>query len=79
MTALANRGDDWRIRLRLSDPAYAERLAAFLRSVGVTATPGEEGQLLIEPGVDQDELGIYLRVWGVLNPEGAAVLEPEED
>jgi hypothetical protein len=66
------------IRLRLSDPAHAERLAAFLRSVGVTATPGEAGQLLIEAGADQDELGIYLRVWGVLNPEGAAVLEPDE-
>jgi hypothetical protein len=49
-----------------------------LRSVGVTATPAEEGMLEIEPDVDQDELGIYLRVWGVLNPEGAAELEPNE-
>ena len=79
MTALANRGDDWRIRLRLSDPAYAERLVAFLRSVGVSAAPADEGRVSIPPDVDQDELGIYLRVWGVLNPEGAAVLEPEED
>jgi hypothetical protein len=66
------------IRLRLSDPAYAERLAAFLRSVGVTATPADDGRLVLEPDVDQDELGIYLRVWGVLNPEGAAELEPNE-
>jgi hypothetical protein len=73
----ANRGDDLRIRLRLSDPAYAERLAAFLRSVGVTATPAGDDMLEIDPSVDQDELGIYLRVWGVLNPEGAAEVEPE--
>lgn len=66
------------IRLRLSDPAYAERLAAFLRSVGVTATPTDDGFLVLEPDVDLDELGIYLRVWGVLNPEGAAGLEPDE-
>jgi hypothetical protein len=66
------------IRLRLSDPAYADRLAAFLRSVGVTATPADDGRLVLGPDVDQDELGIYLRVWGVLNPEGAAELEPNE-
>ena len=65
------------MRLRLSDPAFAERLAAFLRTVGVTVAPGEGGVLEVEPEVDQDELAIYLRVWGVLNPEGAAEPEPE--
>jgi hypothetical protein len=48
-----------------------------LRSVGVTATPAGDDMLEIEPSVDEDELGIYLRVWRVLNPEGAAELEPE--
>jgi hypothetical protein len=66
------------IKLRLSDPAYAERLAAFLRSVGVSASPADDGHVSIDPEVDQDELAIYLRVWGVLNPEAAAELETEE-
>jgi hypothetical protein len=66
------------MRLRLSDPAYAERLAAFLSSVGVGTTPGAGGVLELEPDVDEDELAIYLRVWGVLNPEGAAELEDAE-
>jgi hypothetical protein len=66
------------MRLRLSDPAYAERLAAFLRSVGVGTTPGVGDALELEPDVDEDELAIYLRVWAVLNPEGAAVLEESE-
>jgi hypothetical protein len=66
------------MRLRLADPAYAERLTTFLRSVGVTATPGVEGMLDLDPTVDADELEIYLRVWSVLNPEGAAELERED-
>jgi hypothetical protein len=65
------------MRLRLSDSAYAERLAAFLGSVGVAAAPGEDGVVEVAPEVDEDELAIYLRVWGVLNPEGAAEPEPE--
>jgi hypothetical protein len=65
------------MRLRLSDSAYLERLATFLTSVGVATAPGEGGVLDLQPEVDQDELAIYLRVWGVLNPEGAAVLEAE--
>jgi hypothetical protein len=67
------------MRLRLADPAYAERLTTFLRSVGVTASPGAEGALDLDPSVDENELEIYLGVWSVLNPEGAAELEREED
>ena len=66
------------MRLRLSDSAYLERLAAFLSSVGVVTAPGQGGVLDLQPEVDADELAIYLRVWGVLNPEGAAELEQTE-
>ncbi len=56
------------MRLRLSDPSYAERLATFLRSVGVATAPAGDTLLAIDPRIDADELTIYLRVWAVLNP-----------
>jgi hypothetical protein len=60
------------MHLTLRDPAYTDRLAAFLRSLGQTAYVAEPGQ--VELDADQGpaaraELEIYLRVWRVLYPE----------
>jgi hypothetical protein len=64
--------------LRLSDPAYTERLASFLRSVGQTAEvaasdavelPDERGRAL------RTEVDIYLRVWNVLYPDANVEIE----
>jgi hypothetical protein len=56
------------MRLLLDDPAYTERLAAFLQSVGqqpIVSGPGH-----VEIGdIAGDELEVYLRVWRVLYPE----------
>jgi hypothetical protein len=58
--------------LSLRDPAYTDRLAAFLRSLGQTAYVAEPGQVELEAedsDVTRTEVGIYLRVWRVLCPE----------
>ncbi len=56
------------MQLHLRDPAYTDRLAAFLRSVGqqpIVSAPDH-----VEVGdVEPDELEVYLRVWRVLYPE----------
>jgi hypothetical protein len=58
--------------LRLTDPAYTERFASFLRSLGRTALVA--GPDAVELIVDEDaearlETEIYLRVWNVLYPD----------
>jgi hypothetical protein len=56
------------MRLLLDDPAYTERLAAFLRSVG--QRPVRSGPLALEVAeADAAELEVYLRVWLVLYPD----------
>ena len=61
------------VNLRLSDPAYTERLAAFLRSLGhspIIAGPDQvELDLPGEGNSAKAEMEIYLRVWRVLYPD----------
>jgi hypothetical protein len=55
------------MRLLLDDPAYTERLAAFLRSVG--QRPVRSGPVALDVAeADAAELEVYLRVWLVLYP-----------
>jgi len=56
------------MRLLLHDPAYTDRLAAFLRSVG--QRPLASGPLALEvTETEAAELEVYLRVWKVLYPD----------
>ena len=56
------------MQLVVSDPAFTERLAAFLRSVG--QHPVVSGPDSIELDTPPAEIEIYLRVWRVLHPDG---------
>ena len=68
------------MRLSLSDPAYTDRLASFLRSLGQRPLVTGPDSLELEP-VDDDEsrveLEIYLRVWRVLYPDANVEVEIE--
>lgn len=60
------------MQLTLRDPAYTDRLASFLRSLGQRPiVSGPDHVDLEESGNDTDvaELEIYLRVWRVLYPD----------
>lgn len=61
------------MRLLLRDPAYTDRLAAFLRSVGqrpIVSAPDH-----VDVGdVERDELEVYLGVWRVLYPDAEVVI-----
>ncbi len=60
------------MQLLLSDPAYTDRLAAFLQSLGQAATVSAPDHVDLggeDNEVTRAELGIYLRVWKVLYPE----------
>jgi hypothetical protein len=59
--------------LLLRDPAYVDRLAAFLRSVGLDPRPRNAAPEL-EVDADRDELEVYLRVWRVMYPDVEVVL-----
>ena len=68
--------------LRLTDPAYTERLASFLTSLGQKAiVSGPATVDLFEPESEGEtariEVEIYLRVWNVLYPEAGVVVEAE--
>ena len=56
------------MRLRLSDPAYCDRLAAFLEDLGHPAM-AVDGGVNLEREIPADELAVYLRVWSVLEPD----------
>jgi len=56
------------MQLLLHDPAYTDRLAAFLRSVG--QRPIVSGPDVLEVDAPEEELEVYLRVWRVMHPEG---------
>ena len=61
------------MRLLLRDPAYTDRLAAFLRSVG--QQPIVSAPDYVEVGeVERDELEVYLGVWRVLYPGAEVVI-----
>ena len=66
------------MQLSLRDPAYTDRLAAFLRSLGQTALvngPTSVELLGDETELSRAELQIYLRVWRVLYPEADVDVE----
>lgn len=65
------------MHLTLRDPAYTDRLASFLRSLG--QRPIVSGPDYVELGdagdeIDRAELEIYLRVWRVLYPDAEVEL-----
>jgi hypothetical protein len=65
------------MQLHLIDPAYTDRLAAFLRSLGQTAmvSAPDYVELMAEnTDVARAEVQIYLRVWRVLYPEAEVEL-----
>ena len=65
------------MQLLLRDPAYADRLAAFLSSLGQTALVSAPDRVEIvgpETEVSRAEMLIYLRVWRVLYPEAEVEL-----
>jgi hypothetical protein len=61
--------------LQLSDAAYAERLAAFLTSLGQRPLEHGPGRYELNEELDDLELAIYLRVWDVLYPEAPVSVE----
>lgn len=65
------------MQLLVRDPAYTERLASFLRSLGQAPSVSGPGQVELEPSetaTDRAELEIYLRVWKVLYPDAEVEL-----
>jgi hypothetical protein len=68
------------MQLFLSDPAYTDRLASFLRSLGQRPMITGPNHLDLEPAPDDEsrvELEIYLRVWRVLYPDANVEVEVE--
>ena len=66
------------MQISLRDPAYTNRLAAFLRSLGQTAMvngPDRVELVVDDAELSRAELQIYLRVWRVLYPEAEVDLE----
>jgi hypothetical protein len=67
------------LQLTISDPAYTERLATFLESLGQSAVVAGPAQ--VELVVDdrselvRSELRIYLEVWGVLYPDAKVTVD----
>jgi hypothetical protein len=55
--------------LQLSNAAYAERLKAFLTSLGQRPVEHGPGRYSLREELEDMELAIYLRVWDVLYPE----------
>lgn len=68
------------MQLHLSDPAYTDRLASFLKSLGQRPMVTCPDHVELEPVVDDEsrvELEIYLRVWRVLYPDANVEVEVE--
>jgi hypothetical protein len=55
------------MQLHLHDPAYTDRLATYLRSLGQCAVV--VGPDSLELDSEHDEVEVYLRVWRVLYPD----------
>ena len=65
------------MQLTLRDPAYTERLASFLRSLGQRPIVSGPDHVELEEAGDataRAELEIYLRVWRVLYPDAEVEL-----
>ncbi len=63
--------------LQLSDPAYTERLASFLTSLGQKAVVAGPGVVELIPEQREGaelEMDIYLRVWNVLYPDAKVAI-----
>jgi hypothetical protein len=66
------------MRVRLSDPATASELLAYLRSADCAAEPAGRDELTViiprAPSDDQArrELDTYLRAWQAINPSTCA-------
>ena len=71
------------MQLLLSDPAYTDRLASFLRSLGQRPHVTGPNNLELDPVADDEErveLEIYLRVWRVLYPDAnVEVTQPDAE
>jgi hypothetical protein len=55
------------MQIRLLDPAYTDRLAAYLQSLGQRPVVSGPDSLDLEG--DLAEIEIYVRVWQVLYPD----------
>jgi hypothetical protein len=65
------------MQLLVRDPAYTDRLASFLRSLGQEPIVSGPAQVELDPPTtptDRAELEIYLRVWTVLYPDAEVEL-----
>jgi hypothetical protein len=65
------------MQLLIRDPAYTDRLASFLRSLGQSLIVSGPALVELEPPktpTDRAELEIYLRVWKVLYPDAEVEL-----
>jgi hypothetical protein len=60
------------MQLFLRDPAYTDRLAAFLTSVGRRAVVAAPDRVHLDETADDSlrlEVEMYLRVWRVIHPD----------
>jgi hypothetical protein len=55
------------MQIRLLDPAYTDRLAAYLQSVG--QNPLVSGPDLLDLQAERAEIEAYVRVWNILYPD----------
>ena len=65
------------MKLLLRDPAYTDRLASFLRSLGQTPVVCAPDRVELAENGDETsrlEVEIYLRVWRVLHPDAEVEL-----
>jgi len=65
------------MQLLIRDPAYTDRLASFLRSLGRDPIVSGPAHVELDPSdspTDRAELEIYLRVWKVLYPDAEVEL-----
>jgi hypothetical protein len=64
------------MQLHIRDPAYTDRLASFLQSLGRRPSVSGPEQVDLDAGTETDraELEIYLRVWKVLYPDAEVEL-----
>lgn len=65
------------MQLLSRDPAYTDRLASFLRSLGQSPIISGPALVELDPATtptDRADLELYLRVWKVLYPDAEVEL-----